>query len=128
MSYNDALRLQARRVLVAQAVLTLALAVGFGLVQGKAELLAALYGGLITLLITGWLAWRLRRLTAQTQGAGVAMIYSSAAVRYGVAALMVGAGVGALRLAPLPLLASFAVTQFGFLAAPRARPGIYPGI
>ena len=122
MSYNDALRVQARRVLLVQAALTLALAIGFGLVQGRVELLAALYGGLITLLITAWLAWRLRRLTAQTAGAGMAMIYSSAAVRYGLAAVLVGAGIGVLKLPPAPLLVCFAVTQFGFLASPRMRP------
>ena len=122
MSYHEALRHEARRIVMVQAVLTLGLAAGFGAWQGVSAALAALYGGMITLVITAWLAWRLRRLTAQTSGAGMAMIYSSVAVRYGVAAVLVGAGVGVLKLAPLPLLVSFAVTQFGFLASPRMRP------
>lgn len=124
MSYHEALRREARRIVMAQAVITLCLAAGFGAWRGWGAALAALYGGMITLLITAWLAWRLQRLTAQTAGVGMAMIYSSAAVRYGVAAVLVGAGIGALKLAPLPLLVCFAVTQFGFLVAPRARPGI----
>jgi ATP synthase protein I len=122
MSYHEALRREARRIVVAQAVLTMCLAAGFGVWQGWGSVLAALYGGMITLLITAWLAWRLRRLTAQTAGVGMAMIWSSAAVRYGAAAILVGAGVGVLKLAPLPLLVSFAITQFGFLASPRMRP------
>jgi ATP synthase protein I len=122
MSYHEALRREARRIVMAQAVLTLCLAAGFGAWQGNGAALAALYGGMITLLITAWLAFRLRRLTAQTASAGMAVIWSSVVVRYGVAAVLVGAGIGSLKLAPAPLVVSFAVTQFGFLASPWWRP------
>lgn len=122
MSYTDTLLLSARRVMVTQAVVMLVLATGFGWQRGWNEALAALYGGMITILITAWLAWRLRRLTAQTTGTGLALIYSSAAYRYLVAATLVAVGVGLLRLAPMPLLVSFALTQFGFLTHLIARP------
>lgn len=116
MSYTNTLLLSARRVVVTQVVLTALLATGFGWFLDWNAVLAALYGGMITVLITAWLAWRLRRLTAQTTGIGLALIYSSAAYRYLVAATLVAVGVGLLRLAPMPLLVSFALTQFGFLA------------
>jgi len=122
MSYHEALRREARRVVVVQAVLCRGLAAGFGAGQGGAAAGAALYGGMTTLFLTAWLAWRLKRLTAQTAAAGMALIFSSAAVRYGMAAVLVGVGIGVLKLLPMPLLVSFAVTQFGFLASPRKRP------
>jgi ATP synthase protein I len=120
MSYEDALSRDARRVLWAQALMTLAVATGFALWQGMAAAIAASYGGAITLLLTGWLAWRLRRVTAQNQGGTLAVIYSSAALRYVMMTLLIGTGIASLHLAPLPLLVTFAVTQFGFLV-PRWR-------
>jgi hypothetical protein len=129
MGYVDTVRRDARRVLQAQALLTLLIAGGFGYARGLPAALAALYGGAITILITGWLARRVRQAgEAATPGAGLVVIYSSAVLRYAAVIVLVGAGIGLLKLSPLPLLSAFAVTQFGFLASlhsPRgaARPG-----
>jgi ATP synthase protein I len=129
MGYVDTLRRDTRRVLQAQALLTLLIAGGFGLARGLPAVLAALYGGAITILITGWLARRVRQAgETATPGAGLVVIYSSAVVRYAAVVVLVGAGIGLLKLSPLPLLCAFAVTQFGFLAnlhTPKgvARPG-----
>ena len=121
MSYNSTLSRGAIRVVVAQLALTLLVAGVFGVMRGRDALLAALYGGLVTVLVTGWLAWRLRRAgnagTAATAGLGV--IYSSWVMRYVTVALLLAAGLGYLKLMPLPLLSAFAVTQFGFLASIR---------
>jgi len=121
MSYNSTLSRGAIRVMVAQLALTLLVAGVFGVMRGRDALLAALYGGMVTVLVTGWLAWRLRRAgnagTAATAGLGV--IYSSWVMRYVTVALLLAAGLGYLKLMPLPLLSAFAVTQFGFLASIR---------
>jgi len=121
MSYNSTLSRGAIRVVVAQLALTLLVAGVFGVMRGRDALLAALYGGMVTVLVTGWLAWRLRRAgnagTAATAGLGV--IYSSWVMRYVTVALLLAAGLGYLKLMPLPLLSAFAVTQFGFLASIR---------
>ena len=121
MSYNSTLSRGAIRVVVAQLALTLLVAGVFGVMRGRDALLAALYGGLVTVLVTGWLAWRVRRAgnagTAATAGLGV--IYSSWVMRYVTVALLLAAGLGYLKLMPLPLLSAFAVTQFGFLASIR---------
>ena len=129
MGYIDTLSRDTRRVLQAQALLTLLMASGFGLARGLPEALAALYGGAITIFITGWLARRVRQ-AGQTgsPAAGLVVIYSSAVARYAAVIVLVGAGIGLLKLSPLPLLSAFAVTQFGFLArlpSPGgvARPG-----
>jgi len=117
MGYVDAVRQDVRRVLQAQVLLTLLIAAGFGFARGLPAALAALYGGAITIVITGWLARRVRQAgETATPGAGLVVIYSSAVVRYAIVVVLVGTGLGALKLSPLPLLCAFAVTQFGFLA------------
>src|SRR3970282_1645267 len=125
MGYVDALSRDLRRVLSTQALLTLLVAGGFGFVRGLPESLAALYGGATTLLITAWLARRGRRAgETATPGAGLIVIYSSAVVRYAAVVVLVGAGIGLLKLAPLPLLSAFAVTQVGFFARWAAPNGV----
>ena len=113
MSYSDAVGRGARRVVVAQAFVTVVMATGFGVFGGAPQALAALYGGIVTVLLTGWLAWRVRR------AGSLAAIYSGALARYALAAAAIGVGIGLLRLSPLPLLGAFAVTQFGFLVLLR---------
>jgi len=120
MRYNDALIRGARQVLIAQVLLTLLMAAGFGVVSGWPGLLAAVYGGMVTTLITGWLAWRLRRAgQIHDPAAGMAVIYSSWFLRYATVVVLLGAGLGYLKLLPLPLLATFAITQLGFVASLR---------
>lgn len=112
----DSLRRDTRRVIQAQMLITVLIGVGFGAVHDLAEALAALYGGAITILITAWLARRVRQAgQVGSPGAGLVVIYSSAAVRYAAVVLLVGAGIGLLNLSPVPLLCAFAATQFGFL-------------
>ena len=120
MRYNDALIRGARQVLIAQVLLTLLLAAGFAVVSGWLGLLAALYGGMVTTLITGWLAWRLRRAgQVHDPAGGMAVIYSSWFLRYATVVVLLGAGLGYLKLLPLPLLVTFAITQLGFVASLR---------
>lgn len=125
MSYVDAVHRDTRRVLQAQLLLTLLIAGGFGLTRGLPAALAALYGGATTILISSWLARRVRQ-AGQTgsPGAGLAMIYSAAVLRYAAVVVLVGAGIGLLKLSPLPLLSAFAVTQFGFLASLQSPKGV----
>ena len=119
MGYNDALNRGARQVVVTQALLTLLVAGGFGVAGGPDDLWAAVYGGMVTVIITAWLAWRLRTAGSPVD-AGFGAIFLSWMLRYVAVALLLGAGLGYLKLAPLPLLSAFAVTQFGFLMAVRA--------
>lgn len=120
MSYNDALIRGARQVLIAQVLLTVLIAIGFGWVRDWEHALAAAYGGMVTLLVTGWLAWRLRRAgQINDAAAGMGVIYSSWFLRYATVMVLLGMGLGYLKLLALPLLAAFAITQLGFLASIR---------
>jgi ATP synthase protein I len=118
MGYNDALNRGARQVVVTQVLLTLLIAGGFGIAGGTDDLLAAVYGGMATVITTVWLAWRLRTAGSPTD-AGFGAIFLSWMLRYIAVALLLGAGLGYLKLMPLPLLSAFAVSQFGFLMSVR---------
>lgn len=115
MSYPDVVSRSAGRVIWAQALLTMAIATGFGVYGGVLPALGALYGGMVTALLTAWLAWRTRRAES------LATIYSGSLARYVLAAAAIVVGIVALQLPALPLLSAFAVTQFGFLILLR-RP------
>ena len=67
------------------------------------------------MLLSGWLGRGVLRST------GLGSLYANAITRYGAAMLFLGLGMGALKLAPLPLIVAFAVAQFGFLANTRQR-------
>ena len=105
------LRKGVRRVILFQALLTLLVAAIFGVSRGRFELLSALYGGAVAMLLCAWLARGVRRAT------GLGSLYANAVTRYGAAVLFLGLGLVVLKLAPLPLIAAFGVAQFGYLAA-----------
>ncbi len=113
------LRQEVRRVVWAQALLTLVMAAVFALRDGAHAALAAAYGGAVAMLISGWLGWRLRR--AGAPAGRLAMLYSSAVLRYAAAIVLLALGLGVLKLAPLPLVIAFGLAQFGFLANARRR-------
>lgn len=117
MNYTDVVGRGVGRVIGVQALATVALAVGFGVFAGWPQALAAIYGGMVTVVLTAWLAWRTHR------AGSLAAIYSGSVARYALAAAAIGAGIGLLKLVPLPLLVAFAVTQFGFLGLLATRDG-----
>ena len=106
----EALRKGVRRVIVLQALLTLSVAAVFGLIRGRFDFMSALYGGVVTMLLSGWLGRGIWRAD------GLGALYANAVTRYAAAVVLLGLGLGALKLAPLPLIIAFAVAQFGFLA------------
>lgn len=107
------LRKGVRRVLLFQALLTLLVAAAFGVARGRHDFLSALYGGAVAVLLSAWLGRGVLR------SASLGSLYANAITRYGAAMVLLGVGLGVLRLAPLPLIAAFAVAQFGFLAELR---------
>ena len=104
-----------RRVLLLQALLTLLIAAGFGLARGGPDFLSALYGGTTAMLLTAWLGRGVLR------GGGLGSMYANAITRYGAAVVLLGIGLGALKLAPLPLIVAFGLAQFGFVADARRQ-------
>lgn len=113
-----------RRVAVAQAGLALIAALAGGAIAGIGAGLAALYGALVALAVSGVLVWReqqsmrhpewdqhrLFRLFIRTGIERLILL---------VALLLVGLGV--FKLPPLPLLLGLLLAQLGWLAAATTR-------
>ena len=106
----DVLRKGVRRVLLFQALLTLSVAAVFAYARGQFDFLSALYGGVVAMLLSGWLGRGVLR------AGGLGTLYANAVTRYAAAMVFLGLGMGVMKLAPLPLIVAFAVAQFGFLA------------
>ncbi len=96
------------------------------LTAGATAAAAALYGGAAALSNSLLLAWRAHQ--AKTRAGTdphrhLRTAYLSAVERLVIVALVLGAGLGALRLEPLPLLAGFAAGQLALLIS-----GIWTGL
>ena len=113
-----------QRVALAQAVLASIAAVIGGVFAGFNAALAALFGGLVALAVSGVLVWREQeskqhpewdqhRLFKQFIRAGVERLV----VLVGLLAL----GLAGLKLSPLPLLLGLMLAQFGWLMAVLGR-------
>ena len=108
-----------RRLLIIQFVITLIVAFAYLILQDFSGFIAALYGGSISLLATTLMSWRIGRATeiaAHEQQQGHIEIYIGAFQKFILILLMMAVGMGALKLDPLAILVSFALTQLSFAA------------
>lgn len=119
-----------RRVLISQMVLTLLTAGAALALQGSAAALAAFYGGGVALMGTWLLGRRVSRTPETAQQGGDAVnqlaLYAGILPRFIVTLVLLAAGLGWLKLAPIPLIVAFGLAQMGFainLGSARQRPG-----
>ena len=108
-----------RRLLFIQFVITILVAFTYLILQSSEGFFAAFYGGSITLSATLLTAWRLGRATelaASDQQQGQIEIYIGAIQKYFLTLLMMAVGMGMLKLDPLAIIVSFALTQLSFAA------------
>jgi ATP synthase protein I len=107
-----------RSVLITQAVLAVAVAIGFYFLKGFPAVQAALYGGAIALLNTFLLARRVKRagdVAQEDANRGTVTLYIGAVQRFVIALAGFAIGMGLLKLAPLPQLLAFAAAQAAYL-------------
>ncbi|MHB8453328.1 MAG: ATP synthase subunit I [Acidiferrobacterales bacterium] len=132
MSYAaEILSKSIRRVLFTQLLLTLAVAAAYLAIDGlsgrRGPVPAALFGGAAALASTWFLGRRVRRASepASLSAGGQLAFYAGAAPRFVVTIVLLGIGMGWLKLAPVPLIVAFGLAQFGFVinlfAAGRPR-------
>ena len=108
-----------RRLLLIQFFITLIVAITFLAWQSLYSFYAALYGGSITLSATLLMAWRLGRATeiaASDKQQGKFEIYTGAIQKFFLTLLMMAVGMGLLKLDPVAIIVSFALTQLSFAA------------
>jgi ATP synthase protein I len=106
-----------RRVLLSQIVLTLLTTAVALVLLGRGAALAALYGGVVALIGTWLLGWRVSR-TPETAQLGDAVnqfaLYAGVLPRFIVTLALLAAGIGWFKLAPIPLIVTFGLAQLGF--------------
>jgi len=118
-----------RRVLISQMVLTLLTSGAALALLGTAAALAAFYGGGVALISTWLLGRRVSRTpetVTQNNAVNQLALYASVLPRFIVTLALLAAGLGWLKLAPIPLIVAFGLAQLGYvinLASARQRPG-----
>jgi ATP synthase protein I len=116
-----------QRLLTAQAALIVLAAVGFFVVGGGAQSAAVVYGGAAAMASAWLLARRVRRaaeLARTAPGHETAVLYVGAVQRFLLLLAAFVIGMGQLGLAPVALLAGFAVAQLAYLmTGPHLRSG-----
>lgn len=106
-----------RRLLIVQIVITLIVALGYIAFQNLNGFIAALYGGSITLSGTLLMAWRISRAGASNEKQqGYVEIYTGAVQKFILTLVLLAIGMGLLKLNPLAMLLSFALTQLSYIA------------
>lgn len=106
-----------RRLLIVQMVITLIVALGYIAFQNLNGFFAALYGGSITLSGTLLMAWRISRAGASDEKQqGYVEIYTGAVQKFILTLVLLAIGMGYLKLDPLAMMLSFALTQFSYIA------------
>ncbi|MDP1645678.1 MAG: ATP synthase subunit I [Thiobacillus sp.] len=113
-----------RRVALAQAGLAPIAALIGGMFAGIEAGLAVLYGALVALAVSAVLVWRERQSMQHPEWDQHRLF--KLFVRVGIERLvllvaLLIAGLGVLKLAPLPLLLGLLLAQFGWLAAATGR-------
>ena len=106
-----------RRVLVSQITLTLLTAGAAFALLGGAAALAALYGGGVALIGTWLLGRRVSRTPEIAQQGDVVSqlaLYAGVLPRFIVTLVLLAAGIGWFKLAPIPLIVAFGLAQLGF--------------
>jgi ATP synthase protein I len=113
-----------QRVARAQAVLAPVAAVLGGVFVGLDAALAALFGGLVALAVSGVLVWRERqsmRHPEWDQHRLFRLFIRAGVERMLVLVGLLGLGLAVLKLSPLPMLLGLLLAQFGWLAAAQGR-------
>lgn len=115
---SSSLPAAARVVLIYQAVIAAATALVFLALQGRLQALSALYGGLITLIMTLLLRRRVTQFTAaQGNAAGAAAV--GVMLRFLWVLLLFGLGFAVFKLDPLASIIGFGLAQLGYVVAMR---------
>lgn len=113
-----------RRVAVAQAGLALIAALAGWAFSGIGAGLAALYGALVALAVSAVLVWRERQSMQHPEWDQHRLF--KLFIRAGIERLillvaLLMAGLGVLKLTPLPMLLGLLLAQLGWLAAATSR-------
>jgi len=134
---RDSLKETLRKTLLIQAALTGIAAIIALLVKDAGFMLAVIYGGAVTSIGTGLHAWRLLKIAVADDDSDPAAqlsapmnagaeVFKGSMLKLVAMMVLLGLGMGYLKLEPLAVLIGFIVAYGGFMFAggyaPRSKP------
>lgn len=108
-----------RRLLIIQVILTFIISLLYLVLTNTSGMIAAFYGGNITIVATLISAWRIGRageVAYSDKQQGYIEIYIGAIQKFILTLALMAIGMGWLKLDPLAILISFSLTQLSFIA------------
>lgn len=120
-SASAELTAKTRRVIIVQVVVSLIAAAIFSS-QGLLGAMSALYGGLVSVTLALLSAWGFKRANAHALSdpkKSLMILYLGAVQRFVAVLVLLGAGLGVLKLEPLAVFIGFALAQASYLMGVR---------
>lgn len=114
MSYEKALQIAIKKLLIFQLFSVLAVAVGTLVFSGLAMCVAVMYGGgvaIINTLLQQWHARRAERVAGNSPERNMRLLFRCAIERFVAAVVLLAIGLGILGLMPLALILGFVTAQ-----------------
>jgi len=111
------MRITVRRVLAIQLLIVLGVSAAYLAAVGIYQAQSALYGGVIALLATWSMAWRITKAAeaaSQDANRGALVIYAGAVQRFLLTLVLMALGMGVLKLAPVAILVGYAAAQLAY--------------
>lgn len=112
----------ARKLILLQVGVSTVIAAAFFMAKGQGEALAAIYGGVISIIIAFLLGRgvvRAAEAARQDHKKSMLILYLGAVQRFVLVLVLFGIGLKGLGLAFLPMLAGFAGAQLAYLSTMR---------
>lgn len=132
---NDLTQIGVLRVVVAQVALTVISGLAAYIMFGNKPMLAAIYGGMIVIVSSWWMANRLLRATEimmapkepeepvvdadSTMGMGSLILFAGLVQRLLFIGVAFAYGIGYIKLPALPMIVTFAVASIGYVFVGR---------
>ncbi|CAB1277635.1 ATP synthase subunit I [Candidatus Nitrosacidococcus tergens] len=114
MGYGEeVLYVALRKLLVAQLSLLVLVVSLFLVIKGISYSLAAGYGGVIALINSIIMAWRVEKMSKKTRSENFS--YQGSGSSFLSTLILMGVGMGLLKLDPLSLLFGFGITYLGYI-------------
>ncbi|MCL5669669.1 MAG: ATP synthase subunit I [Gammaproteobacteria bacterium] len=105
----------ARAVLLYQAAITVLTAAAFMYLGGLRPAVAALYGGLVAMVLSWMLKRRVTRVTEVSAGKGMLLLYLGVVQRFLLVLALFALALGVLKLDPLASIVGFGLGQLGYV-------------
>lgn len=113
----------ARAVLLYQAAITVLTAAVFMFMGGLRPAIAALYGGLVAMVLSWLLKRRVTRVAGVSPGKSMMLLYLGVVQRFLLVLALFALALGVLKLDPLASIVGFGLGQLGYVISRVSHKG-----